>query len=129
MALSASLRHPIYWAGPHASTTYELTVTPDERVYIRYLPGGVKVGTPSPGYLTIGTYPVADATAALHRAASNPGAVTLALPGGAIGYYNRARPTSVYFAYPGSSEQVETYDPSASVALTLVKTGAVKPLP
>jgi hypothetical protein len=34
----------------------------------------------------------------------------------------------VYFAYPGSNVQVETYDPSAAVARQLVETGAIKPV-
>lgn len=127
-ALSASLRHPVYWAGARAGVVYEFTEAADGRVYIRYLTGGVKVGTPRPDFLTIGTYPVPDAAGALRRAAHQHGAVALALRGGAIGFYNRARPTSVYFAYPGSRVQVETYDPSAAVARALVVSGGVRPV-
>jgi hypothetical protein len=47
---------------------------------------------------------------------------------GGVAFYNRARPTSVYFAYAGSDVQVETYDPSASVARQLVESGAIKPV-
>jgi hypothetical protein len=50
------------------------------------------------------------------------------LPGGAIGVYNRSRPTSVHFADPASGEQVETHDPSAAVARKLVLSGSVKPV-
>jgi hypothetical protein len=118
----------VYWAGPQAGVVYEFTEAADGRVYVRYLTGGVKVGTPRPSFLTVGTYLVPDAVAAVRRAARQPGAVTLALRGGAIGVYNRARPTSVYFAYPGSRVQVETYDPSAAVARGLVLSGAVQPV-
>jgi hypothetical protein len=60
-------------------------------------------------------------------AASQPGAVKVPLNGG-VAFYNRARPTSVYFAFPGANVQVETYDPSAAVARRLVETGAIKPI-
>jgi len=126
-ALPASLGHPVYWAGPRAGTTYELTRTPDGRVYIRYLTGGAKVGSPLPDFLTVGTYVVPNAEAAVAAAAAQPGAVRVPLRGGTA-FYNRARPTSVYFAYAGSDVQVETYDPSAAVARQLVETGAIKPI-
>ena len=126
-ALPASLGHPVYWAGPRAGTTYELTQTPDGRVYVRYLTGGARVGSPLPSFLTIGTYVVPNAAAAVRTAAAQPGAIRVPVSGG-FGFYNRARPTSVYFAYPGSNIQVETYDPSAAVARQLVETGAIKPV-
>jgi hypothetical protein len=117
----------VYWAGPRVGATYELTRSPDGRVYVRYLTGGAKVGSPLPDFLTVGTYVVPDAPAAVRAAAGQPGAVTVNVPGG-LGFYNRARPTSVYFAFPGSNVQVETYDPSASAALRLVETGAITPV-
>jgi len=127
--LSASLRHPVYWAGPRAGAVYELTETANGSTYVRYLTRGVKVGTPKPDFLTIGTYPVPDAVGEIRRAAHQRGAITLTLKGGAIGFYNRMRPTSVYFAHPGLSVQVETYDPSAAAARALVLRGAVQPVP
>jgi len=126
-ALPTSLGHPVYWAGAKAATTYELTRTPDGRVYIRYLTGGAKVGSPLPDFLTVGTYVVPNAEAAVAAAAAQPGAVRVPLKGG-VAFYNNARPTSVYFAYAGSDVQVETYDPSASAARQLVETGAIKPV-
>ena len=126
--LSGSLGYPIYWAGPQEGTTYELTVAPDGRVYLRYLVAGAKLRTPRSDFLTIGTYPVADPTTDLRQAARGPRSVVLKLPHGAIGYYDRARPTSVYFANPGAHEEVETYDPSATVARALVESTAVKPV-
>jgi hypothetical protein len=118
----------VFWAGPRAGTTYELTRSPDGRVYIRYLTGGAPVGSPRPDFITIGTYVVPNAVAAVRTAAQQPGAVSVPVPGGGVGFYNSARPTSVYFAYRGSNVQVETYAPSAAVARTLVQTGAIKPI-
>lgn len=126
-ALPGSLGHPVYWNGPRTGATYELTRTPDGRVYIRYLTDGAKVGSPLPNFLTVGTYVVPNAEAAVAAAAAQPGAVRLPLKGG-VAFYNTARPTSVYFAYAGSDVQVETYDPSASAARQLVESGAIKPV-
>jgi hypothetical protein len=126
-ALPGSLGHPVYWDGPRNGATYELTRTPDGRAYIRYLTGGAKVGSPLPDFLTVGTYVVPNAQAAVAAAAAQPGGVRLPLKGG-VAFYNRARPTSVYFAYAGSDVQVETYDPSASVARQLVESGAIRPV-
>jgi hypothetical protein len=127
-ALPAALGHPVYWAGARAGTTYELTRSPDGRVYLRYLTGGAQVGSPLPNFLTVGTYVVPNAAAAVRAAAAQPGAVRVGVRGGGVGFYNRARPTSVYFAYPGADVQVETYDPSAAVARRLVESGAIKPV-
>ncbi len=126
-ALPAIVGHRVYWAGPRTGTTYELTRSPDGRVYVRYLTGGAKVGSPLPDFLTIGTYVVPNAASAVQAAAAQPGAVRLPVPGG-VGFYNTARPTSVYFAYPSSNVQVETYDPSAAVARRLVESGAITPV-
>ena len=126
-ALPATIGHPVYWAGARPATTYELTTSPDGRVYVRYLTGGAKVGSPLPNFLKVGTYVVPNAEAAVRTAAAQPGAIKVPVPGG-VGFYNSARPTSVYFAYPGSNVQVETYDPSPAVARQLVESGAIKPV-
>src|SRR3954465_3112421 len=54
---SAALGSPIYWAGPRDGYSYELTVTSSGRVYLRYLPKGVKAGDPRANFLTNGTPP------------------------------------------------------------------------
>src|SRR5262245_37462302 len=40
--LANALGHPIYWAGKQPGMQYELTQTPDGRVYVRYLPKKAK---------------------------------------------------------------------------------------
>ena len=42
---AATVGHPVYWAGPEHGYRYELTHTTDGRIYIRYLPAGVAVGS------------------------------------------------------------------------------------
>jgi hypothetical protein len=124
----AGLGHPIYWAGPRTGVTYELTQTPDGRVYLRYLPSGTEVGSPKT-FLTVATYPLAGAYSVTKRVASQPGAVRVPVGDGGIAFYHARRPTSVYVAYPGSSYQVEVFDPSPSQARGLVSGGAVSEVP
>ena len=67
--LPNSVGHVVYWAGPKASLTYELTRTSRGYVYIRYLPRGVEVGDKRPQFLTVATYPKPDAFASVQKAA------------------------------------------------------------
>jgi len=128
--LSKALGRPVYWSGPRPNFTYELTLASNaQRIYLRYLPPGVPLGSPKPDYLSIGTYSVRGAAVALRARAAQPGGVGLKLPRGAVGYYSTTRPTSVYVAYPNSNEQIEIYDPSAAVALRTAQSGVVRPVP
>jgi hypothetical protein len=128
VTLSRSVGHPIYWAGPQVGRTYETSRTSDGRVYVRYLPPGVKVGDPAAKYLAIGTYPQTNATSALRATAKKQGRRLITLPGGGVAFVNKEHPTSVYLAYPGSNYQIEVFDPNPSVAHTLVVSGKVVPV-
>jgi len=125
--LERRLGHPIYWVGPEPRTTYELTRTAAGRVYIRYLPAGVKVGSTAL-YLTVATYPMPGAFAITRRAASRSGTVRIRVRGG-VAFYTPGRPTSVYLSFPGSEEQIEVYDPVGSALHRLVAGDLVRPLP
>jgi len=122
-----SAPNPVYWAGPRSGQTYELYRTSDGRVYVRYLPAGVKVGDPRPQFLTVGTYPLPNALAAVKRIGRAPGATMRQLPGGGLAVFSSATP-SVYFAYPGEKYQVEVFTPSPSAARKLVVGGQVVPI-
>lgn len=126
--LAAFLNRPIYWFGPRARTTYELTQTPDGKIYIRYLPRGVKIGDRSGQYPLVGTYPVQNGYKAVQTAGQQAGAQTFAIPRGGLAVVNDAAPTNVYFAYPGTDQQVEVFDPNPARARRLVATGAVRPI-
>lgn len=125
-AFASSLQHPIYWAGPQPQFTYELSRTKDGRVYIRYLPPGVKPGNSKPDYLTVGTYPQRHAFATLRATAKKQGVPTTRLPGGGLAFQDKSSPTSVYLAYSGSDYQIEIFDPSAGRSRQLVESGQVK---
>jgi hypothetical protein len=124
-ALGVQLGHPIYWAGAASGTTYELTQTSDGRVYVRYLPAGVPVGSSDPDYLTVGTYPQQDAFATLKATAARRGADTMDIAGGGLAYVDRDFPDSVYLSYPTSDVQIEVYDPTGARARQLVTSGKI----
>ena len=123
--LKRALNHPIFWLGAIPGRKLELSRSPDGRIYLRYLPVGAAPGARAP-YLTVATYPVANAFTAAKRAASKPDTVAIPLPHGAIAFYSKARPTNVYAAFPGSGEQIEIYDPSAKQARQLVAAAKLK---
>ena len=125
--VAAVARHAVYWAGPRPRTTYELTRSPDGRIFIRYLPRGVAVGSKRP-FLTVGSYPVADAYGATLAQSKTAGATPLRLTHGGIAFYRSSRPTNVFVAYPRTNVQVEVYDPTPGRARSLVTSGAVAPV-
>jgi hypothetical protein len=126
--LVGSLRQPIYWVGTMPNVTYEMSRTSNGEIFVRYLPAGVKVGAMKP-YLTIGSYPLANAFAATQQAASKSGAVSLEVGGGAVAFYNKAHPLSAFIAYPGFNYQVEVFDPAPRQAQHLVASGKVVLVP
>jgi hypothetical protein len=127
--LAASSDTPVYWAGPKPGYSYELTRTSSRRVYVRYLPAGVKAGEPSASFLVVGTYTQSGSFGNLQRAAKAPGALSLRIGDGGLVVLNSSKPTSVYLGYPGAGYQVEVYAPSGDDARRLVLSGKIRPVP
>jgi hypothetical protein len=125
LSLAVSLGHPVYWAGPKKGYTYEVTRTPSGKVFIRYLPAGVKIGTPKT-YLSVATYPYKGAFAATKSLTKQKTAQRLEAPGGAFAVYDKGYPQSIHLAYPGSDYQIEVYDPSAASARAIVSSGQLR---
>ncbi|TMK38877.1 MAG: hypothetical protein E6G56_13005 [Actinobacteria bacterium] len=128
-ALPATLGHPVYWVGPRPGNTYELTRFSDGGAWIRYLPSGVSVGAPNQTYVTVGSYPVADAYAAAQRGARRPGATTASAAKGGLLVIPPEHPQSVYVAYPGAKVLIEVYSPSPARSRKLASSTALVPLP
>jgi len=126
--LSVQAGRPIYWLGPQSDSTYELTRTTLDRIYVRYLPSGVAVGTTEAKYPLVGTYPVDNAYGVLKQLAKRPGESSFTAPKGGLAVFSTERPTNIYLAYPGSDVQIEVYDPSAARARELVASGQVVPV-
>jgi hypothetical protein len=127
-ALPATVGHPVYWAGPKGGFTYELTRTSDDRIYIRYLPEGVPIGSDQPDYLAVGTYRSQNALAVVRGIAKDLHVKAVRLRGGGAAVQDTKHPTSVYLAYPGTDYQIEVYDPSPARALQLAVSGKIVPL-
>jgi hypothetical protein len=127
-ALTGSVGHAVYWAGTKPSVTYELTRTHRGDIYIRYLPPGVSLGDKRPKFLTVGTYPKANAFRTVQRAATQKGEIVHRIADGGLAVAHPQSPQSVYFAYPGSNLLVEVYDPSRKRALRAVVSGQVQPV-
>lgn len=125
---AAALGQPIYWAGPVEGTELELEELPEgEGARVRYVPEGSAAGEAPANVLTVGSYEVGDAVAALENFAAEPGATTRQGKNGREVFTNEERPTSVYFADPEGAVQVEVYDPSAAKAMSLALSGKVEP--
>jgi len=127
-SLSAQLGHPIYWLGEESGHIYELTHLKDGRIFIRYLPNGVPIGSPQAIYTIVGTYPVPNAYNVLKELAKKPGELSFAAPHNGLAVFSTSRPTNVYLAYPGSNLQIEVFDPSSQHARNLIMTGQVVPV-
>jgi len=125
---AATVGHPVYWAGPEQGYRYELTDTTDGRIYIRYLPAGVAVGSSAPDYLTVGTYPVKDALSTVRAIGSKSGGSLTKLPAGGWAAIDPEHPRSTYMAYPDLGYEIEVYAPSPGAARRLVSSGGVRPV-
>ncbi len=123
--LSRSVNAPIYWAGPQAGYTYELTRTENGSIYVRYLPPGVTAGVGGARYLVVATYPFAGALEALRKVAAGE---AVDVPGSGIAVPSENYPQSVHVAFPNLNYQIEVYDPSPARSLRVATSGRLKPV-
>jgi hypothetical protein len=130
LSRAGDLSHAAYWLGPRPGTKgYELTSTPAEGIYVRYLPAGANGGDRRAYVLVVGTYPVANARRALERA-QKPG------PGneriyrrGSYEVLSTDYGNHVQVAVDGQPElEVEVYSPRRGQAEELVRSGALRRL-
>lgn len=122
--IAGAVQQPIYWAGPKSGYKYEFTRTATGKVFIRYLPPGVKAGAPGSNYLIVATYPFANAMASLQAGAKGR---EISLAGGGIALVDKAYPKSVHVAFPGVGYQIEVYDPSPARAREAATSGDIQP--
>jgi hypothetical protein len=127
-SFAASVGHEVYWAGELPGRKIELTQTQNGNVYVRYLRGNAVPADPRP-FLTISTYPVANALEAV-KGVQGKGNITRKLPGGGLVLTSRESPAnrSVYLAYPGSNYEVEVYDLSPKRSFQTAASGKVVPI-
>ena len=126
---AGDLDHAAYWLGPQPNTDqYELTSTPDGRIYIRYLTDGAEPGDARASFTSVGTYSVPDATKALDNAADAGGTKGVQKEAG-FSLLQAANGLSVYVVFDDEPDlQVEVYSPTPGIALRLAKSGDLQPL-
>jgi hypothetical protein len=126
---AGSLDHTVYWLGPISDVDqYELTTTPDGRIYIRYLTEGAKPGDASAGFTSVGTYDIPDAKKAL-RNAEEAGGTKGIQQGDGYSLLQAANGLSTYVVFDDEPDlQVEVYSPNAGESLELAKSGDLEPL-
>jgi hypothetical protein len=122
-----SLKQPVFWIGPKAGRSYGLLRQSNGKVFLRYLPPGVKAGDPRNVFLTVGTYPFENAYA--NEVALSKQSGWSVLKGTSwFAIYRNAKPTSVYLTSKAFPFQIEVYDPSPALARALVKRDRVTPV-
>ena len=126
--LVAALKQPVYWIGPKTGTTYEFRQLSNGNAYIRYLPTGTAAGDTNT-YVTVGTYPVANAYTVVHGLATAAGADRIKVPGSAVAFAPSSNATDAYVAFPGSDYQIEVYSPTPGAARQFVAHGSVALVP
>lgn len=125
--VAAETGHPVYWAGPVRGAVLAIWEDGEGNVQVRYLEDEAQLEEEGGGYLTVGSYPVDDPAGASATLAESPGAVVKRGPGGVRLVATEESPSSVYFASPDNSVQVEVYDPSPRRAFALARSGRVVP--
>jgi hypothetical protein len=124
VTVATTAQKPIYWAGALPNQKYELTQTSQGGFLVRYLPPGAAIGVPTPN-LTVGTYVVPNALAAIRRLAAAKGSSTIKLTGGGLAVLDPHFPRSIYLAYPGSKYEIEVFAPQLARARQLVTSGQI----
>jgi hypothetical protein len=114
-------------AVPTAATQVQLEQLA-AKIYVRYLPPGVKVGDKRADFLTVGTYPETDPMRSLTSALKRKGTQRFSVPQGGTAVQDSAHPTSVYLTYPNSSFLLEIFEPSPAQARAVARSGAIQPL-
>lgn len=125
---AGSFGNPVYWVGPSDDASeYELTLTEEGLVYIRYLTGDAEVGNTDPDFITVGTYPLQDANAALEEAAA-AGEQELSDEDGCR-TLTGGDANNAYIVFEDQPNlQVEVYSPNPGEASDLIESGDVVPV-
>jgi hypothetical protein len=121
------LGRPIYWAGPLPGKELELEELGEAGVLVRYLPEGTAAGERSAKVLAIGSYPLPDPEAALRSLAARKGSLVRRPRGGSPIVVNRSAPGSAYLTDPRNEVQIEVHDPSLQRAISLARSGRLRP--
>ncbi len=125
---AAAAGQPVYWAGLVANRRLALReLSQGGGIQVLYLPAEGEADAAARS-LTIGSYPLPDPAGALESVARKAGSVVRRGVDGRRAVTDERSATSVYFASPDNSVQVEVYDPSPPLAMRLALSGRVQPV-
>jgi hypothetical protein len=126
---AGGLDHTAYWLGTRPGVdSYELTSTPDGRIYIRYLTEGAKAGDTRASFLSVGTYEIPDALDALRTAEKAGGTKGITQSPGAT-LLQGGNGLSTYVVLDDEPDlQIEIYDPTPGESFKLAKSEDLEPL-
>lgn len=119
----------VYWVGAMPNTTsFEYTRTADDRFYVRNLSEDAEAGDPRPDFVTIGTYPVADAKGALKVAEEAAPDQKIVRKDGYEVLADKGA-SSAYVVFDEQPDlQVEVFAPNPGEARLLAMSGALGPI-
>ena len=126
--VAESAGHSVYWAGPIAGKELEASESAAGEVQVSYVDEGTDPGGSKAELLTIGTYPMADAAAALDALAEREGSTIGQTKSGDEVVSVAELPTSAFLSSPDGSLQIEIYDPTPGRAMGIALSGDVEPV-
>jgi hypothetical protein len=109
----------IYWAGPRAGYSYTVDTSNKGTHLLRYIKLNAKPSDVVSNSRVIATYKSKSAFADSIAAAERPENTGFRNPDGSVVFYQTAKKTSVYLAFPKKKVQIEIYDPIVGQALSL----------
>jgi hypothetical protein len=123
LARAGNVGQPIYWAGAAKGNGWHYEYTRrNDKIWVRYLPAGVKAGQKPAKLLIIGTYPLAHAYKALKTLAKGRGVTG---KDGSFVWVRKGDPKSVYVVWPSRPYEVEVYSPNPSKAAKIAESGQI----
>jgi hypothetical protein len=109
----------IYWAGPRPGYSYTVDTSNKGASLLRYIKLNAKPSDVVSNSRVIATYKSKNAFADSVAAAARPENTGFRNPDGSVVFYETAKKTSVYLAFPKKKVQIEIYDPIVGQALSL----------
>jgi hypothetical protein len=124
IAATKDLGFVTYWNGEMDGTSLELTVLPEGKVFVRYLPKDVAAGATEP-YFTVATYYDPAALAKVENVGATAGSKFVRYGGGAVAGSASESDSNIYFAFDGNPALYNIYSPDPKDAWNALESGTI----
>ena len=114
----------IYWNGEMQDTNLELTVLPEGKVFVRYLPTGVAAGAADP-YFTVASYYDPAAFVKVQNVGTGSGAKLVNYAGGAVAASASEADSNIYYAFDGNPALYNIYSPDPQIGWAALESGTI----